>query len=150
MKISIVEDEAVWREQIQSMIEKYGREQNISFQISAYEKGRDFMESADADLLFLDIELAEGEDGFGIARQLMDSGNQCKVCFLTSHTEMARLGYRVNAFRYIDKRHLEEITEALDFFLAARIQDRITQTSHTPNQLKTFKFLALDANIFVH
>ena len=26
----------------------------------------------------------------------------------------------------------------------------ITQTSHTPNQLKTFKFLALDANIFVH
>ena len=64
MKISIVEDEAVWREQIQSMIEKYGREQNISFQISAYEKGRDFMESADADLLFLDIELAEGEDGF--------------------------------------------------------------------------------------
>ena len=109
MKISIVEDEAVWREQIQSMIEKYGREQNISFQISAYEKGRDFMESADADLLFLDIELAEGEDGFGIARQLMDSGNQCKVCFLTSHTEMARLGYRVNAFRYIDKRHLEEI-----------------------------------------
>ena len=58
MKISIVEDEAVWREQIQSMIEKYGREQNISFQISAYEKGRDFMGSADADLLFLDIELA--------------------------------------------------------------------------------------------
>ena len=50
----------------------------------------------------------------------MDSGNQCKVCFLTSHTEMARLGYRVNAFRYIDKRHLEEITEALDFFLVAR------------------------------
>ncbi len=131
MKISIVEDEAVWREQIQSMIEKYGREQNISFQISAYEKGRDFMESADADLLFLDIELAEGEDGFGIARQLMDSGNQCKVCFLTSHTEMARLGYRVNAFRYIDKRHLEEITEALDFFLAARIQDRIIYCNDT-------------------
>ena len=26
----------------------------------------------------------------------------------------------------------------------------LTQTSHTPNQLKTFKFLALDANIFVH
>ena len=131
MKISIVEDEAVWREQIQSMIEKYGREQNISFQISAYEKGRDFMESADADLLFLDIELAEGEDGFGIARQLMDSGNQCKVCFLTSHTEMARLGYRVNAFRYIDKRHLEEIDEALDSFLKTRIQDRIIYCNDT-------------------
>ncbi len=28
--------------------------------------------------------------------------------------------------------------------------EKVTQTSHTPNQLKTFKFLALDANIFVH
>jgi len=30
------------------------------------------------------------------------------------------------------------------------IKHYVTQTSHTPNQLKTFKFLALDANIFVH
>ena len=55
----------------------------------------------------------------------MSSGNKCKVCFLTSHTELARLGYRVNAFRYIDKKHLEEINEAIDFFLKTKIQDRI-------------------------
>ena len=36
----------------------------------------------------------------------MDSGNQCRICFLTSHAEMARRGYRVNAFRYIDKKYL--------------------------------------------
>jgi len=125
MKICIVEDEAVWRDKIQAVVEKYCGDKSISSQIDSYNNGRDFMENSDADLLFLDIELAEGEDGFRIAEQLMRSGNKCKICFLTSHTELARLGYRVNAFRYIDKKHLEEIEEALDFFLKTRIQDRI-------------------------
>lgn len=117
MKIGIIEDEAVWRNTIQAVIEKYCRDKNITSQINLYGSGKDFMKNPDADLLFLDIELAEGEDGFGIAEQLMHFGNKCKVCFLTSHTELARFGYRVNAFRYIDKRHLEEINEALDFSL---------------------------------
>ena len=125
MQIGIVEDEAVWRDKIQDVIEKYCRDKNIVFQINTYSNGKDFMKNAGADLLFLDIELGEEEDGFEIAENLMNGGSQCKICFLTSHTEMARLGYRVNAFRYIDKKHLEEIDEALDFFLKTRIQDRV-------------------------
>ena len=128
MKIGIVEDEAVWRDKIQAVIEKYCRDKNISSQINSYSNGKDFMKNADVDLLFLDIEFPEGEDGFEIAQQLMNSRNQCKICFLTSHTELARLGYRVNAFRYIDKKHLEEINEALDFFLKTKIQDRLVET----------------------
>ena len=131
MKIGIVEDEAVWRDKIQTIIEKYCRDKNISSQINSYKSGKDFMKSADADLLFLDIELAEGEDGFEIAEQLMNLGNKCKVCFLTSHTELARFGYRVNAFRYIDKKHLEEINEAIDFFLKTKIQDRVVFCNDT-------------------
>lgn len=84
MKIAIIEDESVWRDKIQATIEKHCRKKNISSQIDLYSNGRDFMKKADVDLLFLDIELAEGEDGFGIAKQLMNSGNKCKLCFLTS------------------------------------------------------------------
>lgn len=125
MKICIVEDEAAWRNKIKASVEKYCMDKNISAQIEAYDNERDFMENADADLLFLDIELAEGEDGFRIAEKLTDSGSQCKICFLTSHTEMARYGYRVNAFRYIDKKYLEEMDEALDSFFKTKIQERI-------------------------
>lgn len=124
MKIGIVEDEAAWRDRIRAVVEKYCRDKNISARIDVYDSGKDFMEHGDADLLFLDIELGEGEDGFRIARELADSGSQCKICFLTSHTELARQGYRVNAFRYIDKRYLEETEEALDSFLKTRIQER--------------------------
>ena len=131
MKIAIVEDEAVWRDKIQTMIEKYCRDKNISFQINSYSSGKEFMKNPDTELLFLDIELAEGEDGFETAEQLMNLGSKCKVCFLTSHTESARLGYRVNAFRYIDKKHLEEINEAIDFFLKTKIQDRMISCNNT-------------------
>lgn len=131
MKISIVEDEEVWRDKIKASVEQYCRDKNVSARVMAYESGRDFMENADADLLFLDIELAEGEDGFRIAEKLMDSGSKCKICFLTSHTEMARCGYRVNAFRYIDKKHLEEMDEALDSFFKTRIQERIIYCKDT-------------------
>ena len=131
MKIGIVEDEAVWRDRIQAAVEKYCRDKDVSSQISAYSNGREFMNGTDADLLFLDIELTEGEDGFRIAERLKDSGNKCKICFLTSHTELARMGYRVNAFRYIDKKHLEEIDEALDSFLKTKIQDRIIYCNDT-------------------
>ena len=34
MKIGIVEDEAVWRDKIQTMIEKYCRDKNISSHIT--------------------------------------------------------------------------------------------------------------------
>lgn len=124
MKICIVEDEEVWRNKIQEIIEKYGMDKDILFQIQSYSNGKDFMKNKDADLVFLDIELADGENGFEIAEKLIDVGRQCKICFLTSHTELARLGYRVNAFRYIDKKHLEEIIEALDSFMQTKIQER--------------------------
>lgn len=64
MKIGIVEDEAVWRDKIQTMIERYCRDKNIPFQINSYSSGKEFMKNPDIDLLFLDIELAEGRRWF--------------------------------------------------------------------------------------
>ncbi len=125
MKTGIIEDEPVWREKVQAAVEKYCTEKDVSLQIYSCGSGEEFMKHADVDLLFLDIELAEGENGFDIAEKLMEAGSGCKICFLTSHTELARFGYRVNAFRYIDKKHLEEIGEALDAFLKTRVQDRL-------------------------
>lgn len=149
MKICIVEDEAVWRNKIKASIEKYCMDKNISALIKTYDNERDFMENADADLLFLDIELAEGEDGFRIAEKLMDSGSQCKICFLTSHTEMARYGYKVNAFRYIDKKYLEEMDEALDFFFKTKIQERIIyckDTAGIPLKINLRELLLIETN----
>ena len=61
MKIGIVEDEAVWRDKIQTIIEKYCRDKNISSQINSYNSGKDFMKNPDADLLFWILNLQKGK-----------------------------------------------------------------------------------------
>lgn len=44
MKIGIVEDEAVWRDKIQAVIEEYFKDKNILSEIKSYSSGKDFME----------------------------------------------------------------------------------------------------------
>ncbi len=44
---------------------------------------------------------------------------------------MARQGYKVNAFRYIDKKYPEEIGEALGAFFRTKIQERIIYCKDT-------------------
>lgn len=146
MKIAIVEDEKIWRDKIRLIIEAYFKEKEILATIVAYPSGTEFLENADVDLVFLDIELAGDENGFEIATQLMNFENNCKVCFLTSHNELARLGYRVNAFRYIDKKHLEEIYEAIDFFLETRIQDRAISCREITGESVT---ISLDKLVYI-
>lgn len=124
MKIGIVEDEVIWRDKIKRIIVEYIEAKSIDYEIVILNNQAEVFATDALDLLFLDIELSDGENGFEIAEKMMQEDSQCKICFLTSHTELARQGYKVNAFRYIDKRYLEEIEEAIDCFLETRIQDR--------------------------
>ena len=82
MKICVVEDEEVWRNKIEEIIKKYCLDKNILFQIDLYNNGKDFLKNKNVDLVFLDIELAEGENGFDIAEKMMDTEKQCKICML--------------------------------------------------------------------
>ena len=52
-------------------------------------------------------------DGFIVLEQYGKKYPDAILIILTSHTEMSRKGYHVNAFRFIDKQALDEIEEAL-------------------------------------
>lgn len=124
MRIGIVEDEEVWQNIILNAVKECCDKNNISCDVRTYSSVKEFEKELDIELLFLDIELENGENGLDFAQQLVSEGNQCTICFLTSHIEFSREGYKVNAFRYIDKRHLNEIAEAIESFLKTKIQDR--------------------------
>jgi DNA-binding LytR/AlgR family response regulator len=121
MKIAIVDDEPVWLDKIREYIEGYFALIGESdYEINVFSSGMDFIQCVnEIDLLFLDVELSDGENGFDIAEQLQLADSNCKICFLTSHIEYARLGYRVSAYRYIDKLHLDEIDEAIGNYLSS-------------------------------
>lgn len=111
MRISIVDDDANWRERIKRKIIQYDKEKEI--EIDVFSSGEGYLASKHQyDISFIDIEMP-GIDGFETISRAQEDGEEGLYVILTTHAEMSRRGYFVNAFRYIDKAHLEELEEAM-------------------------------------
>lgn len=111
MKIAIVEDEENWCLKIREYLCRYCKEKNP--EIDVFYTGQSFLTcEREYALVFMDVELGE-ENGFEISAEYQKMVPDVLIIILTTHTELSRFGYRVNAFRYIDKQCLEEIDEAL-------------------------------------
>lgn len=115
MVVGILDDEIVWVNKIKDCIKEYFVITNFKdYEIITCLDENELNKNIEKiDLLFLDVELNESENGFEIAERIQKKEYNCKICFLTSHIEYARMGYKVNAYRYIDKYYLDEINEAL-------------------------------------
>ena len=112
MRISIVDDDRNWLERVKDEILKY--EKCEDFEIDVFASGESYLNSKEHyDISFIDIEMP-GIDGFETIAKAKESGEDGIYVILTTHAEMSRKGYVVNAFRYIDKAYLEELKEAID------------------------------------
>ena len=82
--------------------------------IDEYESGEKFLEKNESyDLVLLDVEM-KGRDGFETAEVYRGDHENCLIVIVTSHCEYWKNGYRVNAFRYIEKQSVrEELAEML-------------------------------------
>lgn len=111
MKIAIIDDEDKWCKKIQHILCEYYKEELP--EIDVYYSGETFLSCEKKyTLIFMDIELKQ-ENGFKISAEYQKMVPDVLIIILTSHTELSRFGYRINAFRYIDKQCLVEIDEAL-------------------------------------
>lgn len=112
IKIAVVDDEPLWQQRTVEIIEK---ECGLDApHIDRYAGGQALLDAQIFyDLLFMDVEM-KGLDGFETAQRYQRQYKCTKIAMLTSHTELSRRGYVINAFRYIDKQCMEpEIKEAL-------------------------------------
>lgn len=111
MKIAIVDDDAHWREQIKQKVLQYDAKKEM--RIDLYASGEQYIESKKRyDISFVDIEMT-GMDGFDTILKAKEYQPDGLFVILTTHVEMSRKGYVVNAFRYIDKQQLQELEEAI-------------------------------------
>ena len=116
MRIAIVDDESAWRQQTEEMVRRnitqFTKEET---EMITFDCGEHFLEAAEYfDIVFMDIEM-EGKDGFETIELYQEKFPESLSIILTTHTELGRKGYRVAAFRYIDKLELaEELNEALE------------------------------------
>lgn len=76
------------------------------------------------DIVFLDIDLGR-TSGMDLARQLRRKGEKALLIFVTNYPEYAPEGYEVSAFRFLDKKHLDQklpyyFSQALNLLHARR------------------------------
>lgn len=111
MKIAIVDDEKIWIERAIEEINLFTSSKDI---IDTFESGVEFLKANKKyDVVFMDIEM-NGIDGFDTLATYKEKYNDVFGIVLTTHTELSRKGYLVDAFRYIDKTNIAgEIAEAL-------------------------------------
>lgn len=112
MRIAVVDDDVNWRERVKVEILRHNK--NKDMEIDTFASGESYLESGQQyDISFIDIEMPK-MDGFKTIEEARKVWNEGIYVILTTHTEMSRRGYLVNAFRYIDKACLGEIKEAID------------------------------------
>ena len=112
MKIAIVDDQEMWRVCVEELLKKYYG-QNVP-KIDHFDCGEDFYNQEKYDVVFLDIEMGQ-MDGFETAKYYKQNNSDAIIIFLTTHDELSRQGYLVDAFRYIIKSNIEvELEEALN------------------------------------
>lgn len=105
MKIAIVDDEKVYREDIKLAVASVFGDEN--FEVSEFESGESLLASCElesCDILFLDIEM-NGLNGFETAKLAKEKNENITLIFATSHDEMVFSSFSLAPFRFIRKSH---------------------------------------------
>lgn len=103
-KIAVVEDEAGYRRQIADYIQRFGKEQDVQFEILEYESAVRLLQEKKGpfDLIFFDIQMPE-MNGMAAARAVRSLDDHVEIVFLTSMAQYAIHGYSVGAFDFVLK-----------------------------------------------
>ena len=114
LRIAVCDDEPYARKRIQGLLESCLDRRAISYRITLYSSGKEFLGQRENltgfDVVFLDINMEE-LDGIQTARQIRSLHSDTVLVFITSYIHYALEGYGVNAVRYLLKETLDTALE---------------------------------------
>lgn len=104
LNIAIFEDEPVFADVVEELVRAWSLESGRLVDIERFTEGAQMTQvlAERCDILFLDIGLP-GADGMTVAAQVRAFGTQVPIVFVTGHQEYVYDGYRVEAFRFLQK-----------------------------------------------
>lgn len=102
--IAIVEDEAVFSEQLQQYLLQYEKEHNVTFKISVFNDGTKILDAYEPvyDVILFDIEMPQ-MDGMTAAGKIREVDSDVVMMFITNIASYAIRGYEVDALDFVMK-----------------------------------------------
>lgn len=104
MHIAIVEDEAVYRTQLEGYLNRYQQEFRRPLKVSCFDSGMAFVHQfrSQFDIILLDVAMPY-LDGIETAKKIRSQDSEVVVLFITNQAQHAIRGYEVDAMDYILK-----------------------------------------------
>ena len=104
VRIAIVEDESAERDLFKEYLERFSKETQALFHISAFSDGVGITSPYQAayDIIFLDIQMAI-QDGLKTAELIRQKDKEVTLIFITNMAQYALKGYAVNASNFVLK-----------------------------------------------
>lgn len=124
MNIAICDDSKVFLKTLERALNHYAALRDTTVHLRVFSSPNRMLGEnlSDTQVAFLDIEMPQ-LNGLELAGQLRQRYPELLIVFLTSFIKYAPAGYRVNAFRYILKKELEqELPQVMDD-IAAKMQE---------------------------
>lgn len=111
-KIAVCDDDRTDVEKIGTALTEYLKNAGELYSCQTFLSGRaleyEVEDGQDFDLLFLDIELGQ-EDGFALAERLQSRLPAALLCFVSSHEKYVYDAFKLQPFRFLPKRCLEQM-----------------------------------------
>ena len=134
--VAVCDDSKYDIDKIKKALNMFSIQKHIEFNISEFSNPEMLMYEIEdgkiADIFILDVEMPN-MDGFELADKIRERTETSIIIFLTSHDEMASMGYKSKALRYVIKLNLEkDIEEALDSAVAeiSKVDDKTITLHH--------------------
>lgn len=104
VSVAIVEDQAEHAQVLNSYLERYGQEHNVSFHISMFSGSLAFLNDMRTifDIVFMDIEMPY-KNGMEAAEEMRRINSESCLIFVTSMAQYAVKGYEVDAMDFLVK-----------------------------------------------
>lgn len=104
IRIAIVDDDAVYRQQLVDYLKRYEEETQRRFQITTFQNGVQIAQDYKPvfDIILMDIEM-NGLDGMAAAEKIRAQDMETVIIFITNMPQYAMKGYTVDAMDYVLK-----------------------------------------------
>jgi two-component system, LytTR family, response regulator len=119
LRAIIVDDEELARKNLTMMLENYCPEIEVIGEASSKNEAKDLIESCQPDIVFLDIRMPSGAEGFELLESLEE--RNFLVVFVTAFKDYAIKAFQANAVHYLLKPiDDEELRAAVDKIIATK------------------------------